>query len=119
MDSILVKADIGNLSASEKENVYPIDFIDVYPSLSEKGESIVGYTNNAFKEDMFKLLYLNFTDLRVKDIHVEQFIKNELNDYYISKQLPKYNYEVEFKGILYNNHPRAKFKTDKILKKYS
>jgi len=84
-DSILAKADIGNLSVSEKENLYPIDLIDVYPNISEKGESMIAYTNNAFKEDMFKLLYLNFTDLRVKDIHVDQFIKNELNEYNIIK----------------------------------
>jgi len=116
-EEILVKADIGNLTVSEKENLYPIDLIDVYPSLSEKGESIIGYSNNAFKEDMFKLLYLNFTDLRVKDIHVEQYIKNELNKYNISKQSPKYDYEVEFKETLYNNHPRAKFKTDEIINK--
>ncbi|MDB9799337.1 insulinase family protein [Candidatus Pelagibacter sp.] len=116
-DSILAKADIGNLSVSEKENLYPLDLIDVYPNISEKGESMIGYTNNAFKEDMFKLLYLNFTDLRVKDIHVDQFIKNELNEYNISKQSPKYSYEVEFKEKLYNNHPRVKFKTDEIIKK--
>ena len=116
-DSILAKADIGNLSVSEKENLYPLDIIDVYPNISEKGESMIGYTNNAFKEDMFKLLYLNFTDLRVKDIHVDQFIKNELNEYNISKQSPKYSYEVEFKEKLYNNHPRVKFKTDEIIKK--
>jgi len=116
-DSILAKADIGNLSVSEKENLYPIDLIDVYPNISEKGESMIAYTNNAFKEDMFKLLYLNFTDLRVKDIHVDQFIKNELNEYNIIKQSPKYSYEVESKEKLYNNHPRAKFKTDEIIKK--
>ena len=116
-DSILAKADIGNLSVSEKENLYPLDLIDVYPNISEKGESMIGYTNNAFKEDMFKLLYLNFTDLRVKDTHVDQFIKNELNEYNISKQSPKYSYEVEFKEKLYNNHPRVKFKTDEIIKK--
>jgi len=116
-DSILVKADIGNFSVSEKENLYPSDLIDVYPDISEKDESIIAYTNNAFKEDMFKLLYLNFTDLRVKDIHVDQFIKNELNEYNISKQLPKYSYEVEFNEKLFNNHQRQKFKTDEIIKK--
>tara|TARA_B100000963_G_scaffold347184_1_gene353220 strand:+ start:2315 stop:5089 length:2775 start_codon:yes stop_codon:yes gene_type:complete len=116
-DSILAKADIGNLSLSEKENLYPAKLIDVYPKISEKDESIIAYTNNAFKEDMFKLLYLNFTDLRVKDIHVDQFIKNELNEYNISKQSPKYSYNVEFKKKLYNNHHRTKFKTDEIIKK--
>ena len=116
-ENILVKADIGNLSVSEKENLYPLDLVDVFPNISDLGEGMDGYTNNAFKEDMFKLLYLNFTDLRVKNIHVEQFIKNELNEYNISKQSPKYSHEVEFKETLYNNHPRAKFKTDEIINK--
>ena len=30
-DSILFKADVGNLSASEKESLYPANLIDVYP----------------------------------------------------------------------------------------
>ena len=116
-DSILIKADIGNFSASEKENIYPPNLIDVYPVISEKEENIIAFTNNAFKEDMFKLVYLNFTDLRVKDIHVDQFIKNELNEYNISKQSPKYSYEVKLKEKLYNNHQRARIKTDEIIKK--
>ena len=116
-ENILAKADIGNLSVSEKENLYPIDLIDVYPKISEKGESMIAYTNNALKEDMFKLLYLNFTDLRIKDIHVDQFIKNELNEYNIIKQSPKYSHKVEFIEKIYNYHPRKKFKTDENIKK--
>ncbi len=116
-DDILVKADIGKLSISEKENLYPLDLVDVYPEISLYDEGMIAYTNNAFKEDMFKLLYLNFTDLRVKDIHVDQFIKNELNDYNINKQSPKYNYEVEFREKIFNKHPRLKPKNEEIIKK--
>ena len=83
-DSILIKAVVGNLSASEKESLYPANLIDVYPSISGKGEAMIAYSNNAYKEDMFKLLYLNFTDLRVKDVNIDRYIEKELNDYNIS-----------------------------------
>ena len=116
-DSILIKADVGNLSVSEKENLYPVNLINVYPSISGKGEAMIAYSNNAYKEDMFKLLYLNFTDLRIKDIHVDRFIKNELNEYNIKKQSPKYSNKVEFREKLFDKHPRTKIKTDETIKK--
>ncbi len=116
-DSILLTADVGNLSVSEKENLYPRDLIDVYPTISSKGESMIAYTNNAYKEDMFKLLYLNFTDLRVKDIHLDRFIKNELNEYNINKQSPKHSYKMEYLEKLFNKHPRRKVKTEESIKK--
>ena len=116
-NDILASADIGKLSVSEKENLYPTDLVDVYPEISLYNEGMIAYTNNAFKEDMFKLLYLNFTDLRVKDVNIDRYIEKELNDYNISKQSPKYSYEIEFREKIFNKHPRLKPKNDEIIKK--
>ena len=116
-NDILASADIGKLSVSEKENLYPTDLVDVYPEISFYNEGMIAYTNNAFKEDMFKLLYLNFTDLRVKDVNIDRYIEKELNDYNISKQSPKYSYEIEFREKIFNKHPRLKPKNDEIIKK--
>ncbi len=115
-NDILASADIGKLSVSEKENLYPTDLVDVYPEISLYNEGMIAYTNNAFKEDMFKLLYLNFTDLRVKDVNIDRYIEKELNDYNISKQSPKYSYEIEFREKIFNKHPRLKPKNDEIIK---
>ncbi|WP_440928708.1 M16 family metallopeptidase [Candidatus Pelagibacter sp.] len=113
LQDILFKVDIGDLTVSEKENLYPIDIVDAYLTVDEYEEGVEAYSNNYFLEDMFKLMYVNFTDLRIKDIHVNQFKKNLLNQYNIDKKSPKNNFEIKFKETLFQKHPRKKFETDK------
>ena len=113
-EDILGAADIGDLSVSEKNNLYSENVIDVLVSISENKESIGGYTNNKNLENMFKLMYLNFTDLRVKQSHVDRFKEKNINQYKIDKESPKHQYYLDYRSKLYQNHPRTQYPTDKV-----
>jgi zinc protease len=63
---------------------------------------------------MFKLMYLNFTDLRVKQSHVDRFKEKNINQYKIDKESPKHQYYLDYRSKLYQNHPRTQYPTDKI-----
>ena len=58
-EKILAKADVGDLTTPEKEELFPTNIIDIYPEISRYTESINGYSNNQYLEDLFKLLYVN------------------------------------------------------------
>ena len=109
---ILSSADLGELSATEKANLYPQDAIDVIPNISNYSEGLSGYSNNKNLETMFKLMYLNFTDLRVKQSHVDRFKESRINQYKIDKENPKHNYSLEYRKKLYQNHTRTQYSTD-------
>ena len=112
-DDILGSADIGDLTVLEKANLYSEDAIDVIPYISEESEGINGYSNNENLETMFKLLYLNFTDLRIKQTHVDRFKQVKINNYKIDKESPKHEYYLEFRKKTYQDHPRTQYATDK------
>ena len=116
-DDILGSADIGDLTVSEKANLYSQDAIDVIPYISEDSEGVNGYSNNKNLETMFKLLYLNFTDLRVNQSHVDRFKKIKINKYKIDKESPKHQYYLEFRKKTYQDHPRTQYPTDKSFEK--
>ena len=83
---ILRNANIGELNLSEKEDLYPTNKIDIYLEIYELSEEIIGYSNNKYLEDLFKLLYLNFTDLRIQKHHVDNFKEQKIDDYKILSQ---------------------------------
>ena len=112
-EDILGSADIGDLTVLEKINLYSQDVIDVIPYISEESEGVNGYSNNENLETMFKLLYLNFTDLRVNQTHVDRFKKVKINEYKIDKESPKYEYYLEISKKTYQDHPRTQYVTDK------
>jgi zinc protease len=112
-EDILSSVDIGDLSVSEKNNIYSEDTIDVIPYISEESEGLTGYSNNENLETMFKLLYLNFTDLRINQSHIDRFKKFRINKYNIDKEDPKHQYYLEFRKKTYQNHPRTQYSTDK------
>ena len=115
--NILNQADIGELSLIEKDNLYPTSFVDLYPFINEDSEGVKGHSNKEHIEDMFKLLYLNFTDLRVKQRHIDIFKKNKISQYNIDKKNPKYLNQLEFRSKLFNDHPRTRYPTDQFYKK--
>ena len=116
-EDILGSADIGDLTVLEKANLYSQDAIDVVPYISEENEGVSGYSNNENLETMFKLLYLNFTDLRINQTHVDRFKKVKINKYKIDKESPKHQYYLEFRKKTYQDHPRVQYATDKNFKK--
>ncbi|MBT7624120.1 MAG: insulinase family protein, partial [Flavobacteriaceae bacterium] len=112
-EDILGRADIGDLTVLDKANLYSQDAIDVIPYISAESEGVNGYSNNENLETMFKLLYLNFTDLRINQTEVDRFKKVKINDYKIDKQSPKHQYHLEFRNKAYQDHPRVQYATDK------
>jgi len=110
-ESILSSANIGDLTLPEKDELYPTNMLEIYPEIYELSENISGYTNNAYKEDFFKLMYLNFTDLRVKQHHVDNFKERNIDELKIEKESPKYEFLVEFYNKFYNNNKRAAYPT--------
>ena len=116
-DNILASADLGNLSVTEKDNLFSQNFVDVFPTITELGEGIVGKANNENLENMFKMLYLNFTDLRIKQSHVDQFKEKEINQYNIDASNPKHQSNLDYRKKLYQNHPRTQYADAEYLKK--
>ena len=112
-EDILGSVNIGDLTVLEKTNLYSQDAIDVIPYISEQSEGLTGYSNNENLETMFKLLYLNFTDLRINQTHVDRFKKIKINKYKIDKESPKHQYYLEFRKKTYQDHPRLQYATDK------
>ena len=91
-DNILSSANIGELTIPEKEELYPPSILDVYPEFFELSETITGYTNNAYKEDFFKLLYLNFNSLNIKQHHVDNFKERKIDEIKIDEKNPRYEF---------------------------
>ena len=116
-DNILASADLGNLSVTEKDNLFSQNFVDVFPTITELGEGIVGKANNENLENMFRMLYLNFTDLRIKQSHVDQFKEKEINQYNIDASNPKHQSNLDYRKKLYQNHPRTQYADAEYLKK--
>ena len=113
-ENILNSADLSEMSVNEKENLFQENFVDVFPMISESGEGVTGNSNNKNLENMFKMLYLNFTDLRVKQNHVDRFIERRINEYIIDKENPKHESNVNYRKKLYQDHPRAMYPTDEF-----
>ena len=113
-EDILNYADLGEMSVNEKENLFQENFVDVFPMISESGEGVTGKSNNKNLENMFKMLYLNFTDLRVKQNHVDRFIEKSINQYIIDKENPKHESNVDYRKKLYQDHPRTMYPTDEF-----
>ena len=113
-EDILSRADMGDLSVTEKANLYSEDAVDVVPYITEDSEGMDGYSNNENLETMFKLMYLNFTDLRIKQSHVDRFKESKINEYKIDKENPKHQYYLDYRKKIYQNHPRTQYPTDKF-----
>ena len=113
-EDILNYADLGEISVNEKENLFQENFVDVFPSISEGTEGINGKSNNQNLENMFKMLYLNFTDLRVKQYHVDRFKENKINQYNIDKENPQHQSNLDYRKKLYQDHPRTMYPTDEV-----
>jgi len=115
--NILLNADIGELTVTEKQNLYPKDFVDLFTFINGQEEGVKGYSTNEYLETMFELLYLNFTDLRVNQTHVDIFKKERISQYNIDKEDPTYASNLEYITKLYQNHSRAKYPTEEFYNK--
>ncbi|MDB9768018.1 insulinase family protein [Candidatus Pelagibacter sp.] len=114
LDKIISQANVGELTVSEKENLYPTTFVDLFPFVDGQEEGVNGYSNNEHLEDMFKLLYVNFTDLRITQTHVDIFKEKRINQYNIDKENPDHAYNLEFVKKFFNDHPRTKSGTEEL-----
>jgi len=114
LDDIISQANVGELTVSEKENLYPTTFVDLFPFVDGQEEGVNGYSNNEHLEDMFKLLYVNFTDLRITQTHVDIFKEKRINQYNIDKENPDHAYNLEFVKKFFNDHPRTKSGTEEL-----
>ena len=99
-EDVLSYADLGEISIVEKENLFQENFVDVFPTITEVSEGVTGKSNNENLENMFKMLYLNFTDLRVKQNHIDRFKEIKINQYFIDKENPKYQSNLEFRKTI-------------------
>ena len=116
-EDLLSYASLGEISVVEKENLFQENFVDVYPFITEDGEGVTGKSNNENLENMFKMLYLNFTDLRMKQNHIDRFKEIKINQYFIDKENPKHQSDLEYRKKLYQNHPRTQYPTDEVFDK--
>ena len=114
LEEIISQANVGELTVSEKENLYPTTFVDLYPFVDGQEEGVKGYSNNEHLEDMFKLLYVNFTDLRITQTHVDIFKKKRISQYNIDKENPDHAYNLEFVKKFFNDHPRTRNSTEEL-----
>jgi len=114
LDEIISRANVGELTVSEKENLYPTDFVDLYPFVDGQEEGVKGYSNNEYLEDMFKLLYINFTDLRITQTHVDIFKEKRISQYNIDKENPDHAYNLEFVKKFFQDHPRTRSSTEEL-----
>ena len=114
LDEIISRANVGELTVSEKENLYPTDFVDLYPFVDGQEEGVKGYSNNEHLEDMFNLLYVNFTDLRITQTHVDIFKEKRISQYNIDKENPDHAYNLEFVKKFFQDHPRTRSSTEEL-----
>ena len=111
---ILSMADIGELTVTEKQNLYPKNFVDLFTFIDGQQEGIKGYSTNEYLETMFEFLYVNFTDLRINQTHVDIFKEDKISQYNIKKETPTHASNLEYTAKLYQNHPRAKSPTEEF-----
>ena len=103
-EEILRTADFGDVTVTEKENLYPSNIVDVFLGIKELSEEVSGYSNNESLEVMFQLLYVNFTNLKLDQSHVDQFVDDRINEYKIEKETPRFEFDKKFRQTLYQNH---------------
>ena len=108
-EDILIKADFGDLTITQKENLYPPNIVDIYPEINQLTENIFGYTNNFYLEDLFKLLYLTFTDLRIQQKHVDRFKEEKIDAIKIDEKIPKTKFYKDLMNKFYQNHKRTTY----------
>ena len=113
-EEILRTADFGDVTVTEKENLYPSNIVDVFLGIKELSEEVSGYSNNESLEVMFQLLYVNFTKLKLDQYHVDQFVDERINEYKIEKETPRFEFDKKFRQTLYQNHPRKQYPNDKV-----
>ena len=95
----------------EKEEIFPTNILDIYPTISGYTEGISGYSNNEYLEDLFKLLYVNFNDLRIQKHHVNLFKSEEIDQLKIQMQNPMYSFQKDFFNKFYLENPRMSYVT--------
>ncbi|AFS47964.1 peptidase M16 inactive domain-containing protein,Insulinase (Peptidase family M16) [alpha proteobacterium HIMB5] len=113
-EEILRTADFGDVTVTEKENLYPSNIVDVFLGIKELSEEVSGYSNNESLEVMFQLLYVNFTNLKLDQYHVDQFVDERINEYKIEKETPRFEFDKKFRQTLYQNHSRKQYPDDKV-----
>ena len=86
----------------------------MFPFIDGKEEGVNGYTNNENLEDMFRLLYLNFTDLRISQTHVDIFKEKRISQYNIDKKNPDHAYNLEFIKKFYQNQKDSRSSTEEL-----
>ena len=60
-----------------------------------------------YLEDLFKLLYLTFTDLRIQQNHVDRFKEEKIDGIKIDEKIPKTKFYKDLMNKFYQNHNRT------------
>ena len=117
LDEILEVSNLGEFSVTELQNVLSSEYVSVRPMLGAEFEGFDGSAISKYKEELFQLIYLNFTDRRIGASVVHNYKRKELEKWENQKNLPENTLRQKFSETLFQHHPRYFFKTAEVIEK--
>ena len=106
LDDILDMSNLGEFSITDFNNVLPLDYVDVKPMVGPLFEGYDGDAISKYKEELFQMIYLNYTDRRITQSVVDNYKMQQLEILENSKSLPSFKMAQLLNKSYYQNHPR-------------
>lgn len=117
LDSVLDISDLGEFSITDLNNVLPRNYVDVKPMLGSLFEGFDGKAISKYQEELFQMIYLNFTDRRMSQSVIDNYKKIKLEEWNNEKDLPLFKIRKLFFKSFYQDHPRHQWEVkEEILK---
>ena len=110
--SIVSESGIGKFSNVQLQKLMSGKSANVNPFIGTYYEGLSGYATPEDVEDMFRMVYLYFTDIREDEEAFKSYITKQLGIYENLKANPNFYFSDYLSTIKYRNNPRVKFPTE-------
>ncbi len=114
--SIIMEAGIGSFNSTQLEKLMAGKNVNVQPYISTYYEGMRGSSSVKDAEDMFKLIYLYFTDVRKDDVAFESYVNRQAGIVKNLRANPNFYFSDFASRIKYRAHPRVGLPTESKIK---
>ncbi len=107
--SVVTESGIGQFSSTQLDKLFAGKSVSVRPYISSYSEGLSGYASPKDVEDMFRLIYLYFTDVREDQQAFDSYIQKQIGIYENLLKNPNYYFSNYVSVLKFRNHPRVGF----------
>jgi zinc protease len=109
---IVMESGIGAFSNTQLEKFMAGKTANVSPYIGSYYEGVNGYASPKNVEDMFKMVYLYFTNVRNDSVAFDSYINKQLGIYENLRSNPNFYFSDYVNKLKYRNHPRVGFPSE-------